>query len=120
MSSAYFYTTGAAYITNGNQNRPCNERIFKSHFKLNPAGYETLYCRMQNLVPPSTESKCNDLTYTDFQPSHLLWVINYAFTYSSMDVCSSFFGVSRKTFQKYIWAGFLFLAHMHHDLVRIA
>ena len=116
MSDGQFHRLGSNYII-GEGTPLVSMRVFKSHYKLTPKGYEKLWDRLHMYVLDDDKAQANDLLFSSFLPNHLLWTIHYAYTYSNSDVCASFFGITRKTFLKYVWGGFLFLAQIHTDVV---
>ena len=94
-----FQEAGYTLINNGRNsgrtNRPfsMSERTFKAHFRLNPTGCSDLYWNMAVTIEPSAEE--NEVKLASVRPSHLLWTLNYLFTYCSNEVGATFCGVSK-------------------------
>ena len=50
---------------------------------------------------------------------HLLWVLHYTYMYISEEVCASFFGVTAKTYRKYVHAMVRFIHALSSELVSL-
>ena len=118
MSSQLFLDAGTNYINRARSScGSIDMRTFKSHFKLEPTGFEALWEKLTRYVCPSETTPASDLEFDKIQPSHLLWSMHYMYTYASGDVCASLFGVTRRTFFKYVWPTIGFLSSIHLFLV---
>lgn len=105
-------------INRGADDRPpVTERCFKAHFKLSPQGCSDLYNRLTDAVEGTALSYMYDVPFEDTEPRHLLWLLYYFFTYSSEDVAAALFGVTPKTYRKYVWTMAVFLKDMSFKLV---
>ena len=112
-----FLNAGSFYINNRRTGgKQVSQRVFKSHFRLSPQACSDLWHRLVCHTQPDMVQR--DVTFSSVKgTTHLLWVLHYAFVYSSEDVVSSFFGVTPKTFRKYVWAMFTFLNKMSPKIV---
>ena len=110
-----FLDSGSHYI-NGGRGQNVSERIFKSHFLLDPESCSVLWGRLTTYILDDYVE--NSVMLSTCEPTvHLLWVLHFMYVYSSEEVCASFFGVTAKTYRKYVQAMIRFLHTLSTDLV---
>ena len=110
-----FLESGSHYINNG-RGQNVSERIFKSHFRLDPESCSVLWGRLTTYILDDYVEK--SVMLSTCEPTvHLLWVLHFMYVYSSEEVCASFFGVTAKTYRKYVQAMIRFLHTLSTDLV---
>ena len=112
-----FLESGSHYINSG-RGQNVSERIFKSHFRLDPESCSVLWGRLTTYILDDYVE--NSVMLSTCEPTvHLLWVLHFMYVYSSEEVCASFFGVTAKTYRKYVQAMIRFLHTLSTDLVSI-
>ena len=109
LPASVFTDAGSFYI-NGeqNKNRQVSQRIFRAHYRLDGEGCSDLWHKLTCHIKENDSQ--NEVMFSTCQPSHLLWALHYMYVYCSEEVCASFFGVTAKTFRKYVWAIMSFLS----------
>ena len=104
-------------------NKPFCERKFKSFFKVCPEGCEFLWDQLEWCCRDRSVQMTNGgglkFFWKDVRPNHLLWCLYYMKVYCSEQVAASLFGVTPKTYRKYVWVMIKFLSWLSQHLVSI-
>ena len=111
-----FIEIAKRYINaNSDPDRAVSERVFKAHFRLSPIGCAGVWERLEERVDANYSYK--GLQFSACQPSHLLWTLYHAWCYSTEDTAAAFFGVTAKTYRKYVLSMMGFIAKMGWSVV---
>lgn len=121
VHASVFLDYGTECINRGRQHQPpVSERCFKAHFKLTPNACRALYQRLLDHIRPlSTSYLYPKVRFDNTEPRHLLWVLHHFFTNPTEEIGSSFFGVTPKTYRKYVWVMAYFLQELSSHIVSL-
>ena len=113
-----FLDYGTECINRGRVHTAVSERQYKAHFKLTPNGCTSLYTRLQQAIPANSPAEVYpSVRFSSTEPRHLLWALHYVYTNTTEEVGSAFFGVTPKTYRKYVWSLLSFLKDLSYQIV---
>lgn len=113
-----FLDYGTECINRGRLRVAVSERTYKAHFKLTPTACSALYTRLQEATPGNSPAEVYpSVRFHSTEPRHLLWALHYVYTNTTEEVGCAFFGVTPKTYRKYVWSLISFLKDLSYQIV---